>query len=84
MEHTKDFISERRRTDMLHRIEGNLLNHAVGSQTPPSCKQPAAGMISKGGYCANHNAYYKSYKQMTSKLWTALYEATCAVSTLLS
>ena len=58
MGHTKDFISERRRTDMLHRIEGNLLNHAVGSQIPPSYKQRAAGMISKRGYCAAHNVVF--------------------------
>ena len=58
MEHTKDFISERRRTDMLHRIEGNLLNHAVGIQTPPSYMQRAAEMISKRGYCAAHNVVF--------------------------
>ena len=58
MEHTKDFISERRRTDMLHRVEGNLLDPAVGTQTPPSYKQRAAGMISKRGYCAAHNVVF--------------------------
>ena len=58
MEHTKDFISELRRTDMLHKNEGNLLNRAEGSQTPPSHKQRANGMISKRGYCAAHNVVF--------------------------